>query len=112
MLWIFIENWYALFNFNCSEKEEILLGTEGLVCGTGDTFATKKPDIKCDIVDMEGYAIAKICYNLPMLFTCWKYISDNVDENSPTDFMKNVSKGNKEFNKKLKENIEFYENQY
>ena len=61
---------------------------------------------------MEGYAIAKICYNLPMLFTCWKYISDNVDENSPTDFMKNVSKGNKEFNKKLKENIEFYENQY
>tara|TARA_B100001175_G_scaffold97606_1_gene82726 strand:- start:199 stop:777 length:579 start_codon:yes stop_codon:yes gene_type:complete len=93
-------------------EEEILLGTEGLVCGTGDTFATKKPDIKCDIVDMEGYAIAKICYHLPMLFSCWKYISDNVDENSPDDFMKNVSKGNKEFNNKLKETIEFYENQY
>ena len=38
--------------------------------------------------------------------------SDNVDENSPDDFMKNVSKGNQEFNNKLKENIEFYENQY
>jgi len=61
---------------------------------------------------MEAYAIAKICFHYPMLFTCWKYISDNVDENSPDDFMKNVSKGNQEFNNKLKENIEFYENQY
>ena len=93
-------------------EEEILLGTDGIVCGTGDTFATQRPEIDCDIVDMEAYAIAKICFHYPIMFTCLKYISDDVDENSPDDFMKNISKGNKEFNKKLKERTEFYENQY
>ena len=61
---------------------------------------------------MEAYAIAKICFHYPIMFTCLKYISDDVDENSPDDFMKNISKGNEEFNKKLKERTEFYENQY
>ena len=26
-------------------EEEILLGTDGIVCGTGDTFATQRPEI-------------------------------------------------------------------
>ena len=78
-------------------EEEILLGTEGIVCGTGDTFATQRPQIDCDLVDMEAYAIAKICFHYPIMFTCLKYISDDVDENSPDDFMKNISKGNNVF---------------
>jgi adenosylhomocysteine nucleosidase len=94
-------------------EKDVMIGYTGLICGTGDTFATKKPNIDCDIVDMEAYAIAKVCDLHDISFTCWKYISDNVDENSPTEFtelLHNLSKGNKEFNVKLKEQLKRYEN--
>ena len=94
-------------------EKNVMIGHTGLICGTGDTFATNKPDIDCDIVDMEAYAIAKVCDLHDISFTCWKYISDNVDENSPTEFtelLHNLSKGNKEFNVELKEQLKRYEN--
>lgn len=31
------------------------------ICGTGDTFEVGPPKVSCDLVDMEGYAIAKVC---------------------------------------------------
>ena len=42
-------------------EDGILIGEQGIVCGSGDKFATSKPEINCDIVDMEAYAIAKTC---------------------------------------------------
>ena len=82
-------------------EKNVLVGTQGIVCGTGDTFATTKPLIDCDIVDMESYAIAKTCmlHNIP--FKSYKYISDNTNEKSPTAWLENVSKGNKLFQKEL-----------
>ena len=82
-------------------EKNVLVGTQGIVCGTGDTFATTKPLIDCDIVDMESYAIAKTCmlHNIP--FKSYKYISDNADEKSPTAWLENVSKGNKLFQEQL-----------
>ena len=38
------------------------------VCGTGDTFATEKPKIDCDVVYMEAYAIAKFAKNIKLNF--------------------------------------------
>ncbi len=32
------------------------------VCGTGDRFETGKPLVDCDVIDMEGYALAKVCH--------------------------------------------------
>src|SRR3981081_1724815 len=32
------------------------------LCGTGDSFATTGSDMECAVVDMEAYALAKICW--------------------------------------------------
>ena len=53
-----------------------MLGTIPVVCGTGDTFATARSKIDCDIVDMEAYAIAKFVKKYEVEFLCYKYISD------------------------------------
>ena len=31
------------------------------ICGTGDSFETGLPKVPCNLVDMEGYALAKVC---------------------------------------------------
>ena len=72
----------------------VMIGNKGIVCGSGDEFATSKPKIQCDIVDMEAYAIAKTCLKEKINFRCFKYISDSADENSANDWEENVHKGN------------------
>ena len=72
----------------------VMIGNQGVVCGSGDQFATSKPKIQCDIVDMEAYAIAKTCLKEKINFKCFKYISDFADENSANDWEENVHKGN------------------
>ena len=88
-------------------EDGIILGEKGIVCGTGDKFATCTPEIECDIVDMESYAIAKTCMKQGVKFRSFKYISDNADENSASDWEENVHKGNELFLKLLNE-IEIY----
>ena len=72
-------------------------GTGGYSCGTGDSFVTETPKLKTDLVDMEAYAIAKICYLQNIKFKCFKYISDYANENSNNDWIDNCSKGAKLF---------------
>jgi len=82
-------------------EDGIIIGEKGIVCGTGDKFATSKPEIACDIVDMESYAIAKTCLKEQVTFRSWKYISDSADENSATDWEENVHRGNSLFQEML-----------
>ena len=82
---------------------DINFGTGGYSCGTGDSFVTQTPNIKTDLVDMEAYAIAKICYLKGIKFRCFKYISDNADNGANDDWIKNVSKGKKLFIKKIRD---------
>ena len=84
------------------EISEINLGSAGCSCGTGDSFVTQIPKLKTDIVDMEAYAIAKICYLNDLKFRCFKYISDNADEDANDDWIKNVSEGKKLFIEKMR----------
>ncbi len=84
-------------------EDGIILGERGLVCGTGDKFATTTPEIECDIVDMESYAIAKTCIKEGIKFRIFKYISDDADENSASDWEENIHKGNELFQKLLNE---------
>ena len=63
---------------------DILIGNPGVVCGTGDKFAISTPEIDCDIVDMEAYAIAKTCLKQEIDFRSFKYISDSADEKRGT----------------------------
>ena len=84
------------------EIEEINFGSAGYSCGTGDSFVTQTPKLKTDLVDMEAYAIAKICYLKDIKFKCYKYISDNADEGANNDWIKNVSIGKKLFIERMR----------
>ena len=46
---------------------------------------------------MEAYAIAKVCKLENIKFKCFKYISDNADDNASTDWNKNLALGAKSF---------------
>jgi adenosylhomocysteine nucleosidase len=82
---------------------EIILSEQGYSCGSGDNFVTKKTTINVDVVDMEAYAIAKVCKLENISFRCFKFISDHADESASIDWVKNCEKGEKLFEQKLKE---------
>jgi adenosylhomocysteine nucleosidase len=82
---------------------EIINSNNGYSCGSGDNFVTKKIEIDVDVVDMEAYALAKVCKLENIKFRCFKFISDNADEEAGYDWIKNCEKGAKLFKQKLKE---------
>lgn len=59
-------------------------------CGTGDSFETAAAKVQCDVVDMEAYALAKVCYLEGMPFLSVKYISDGCDHNAHDDWNENL----------------------
>lgn len=71
----------------------ITFGREGLSCGTGDSFVTEQPKIKTDLVDMEAYAIAKVCLLNNKEFRCFKFVSDNANETASSDWETNIKNG-------------------
>ena len=73
--------------------KEIITSKDGYSCGTGDSFVNKKIDMEVDVVDMEAYAIAKVCKLENIEFRCFKYISDNANKNADNDWNKNLEKG-------------------
>jgi adenosylhomocysteine nucleosidase len=81
----------------------ISFGNNGLSIGTGDNFVSQQPKIVTDLVDMEAYAIAKVCLLKKINFLCFKYISDNADKNASNNWKKNISNGKIAFQKKMQE---------
>jgi adenosylhomocysteine nucleosidase len=71
------------------EEGHHMIGTSEIICGTGDSFVSNPefPRVGIHIVDMEAYAIAKVCKDLGVQFRCFKYISDRADENSGDDWI-------------------------
>ena len=63
---------------------------------------TESPKIKTDLVDMEAYAIAKICLIKKIDFKCFKYVSDEADENAGDTWKENINKGCLAFVEKIK----------
>ncbi len=61
------------------------------VCGTGDSFATREQPVRCDIVDMEAYALAKSCRIEGAGFACAKYVSDSADDQAAEHWRENVA---------------------
>ena len=82
---------------------EIIISEKGFSCGSGDSFVKNKIEMDVDLVDMESYALAKVCKLENIKFRCFKYLSDNADENAPNDWIENCKKGAKLFQNKLKE---------
>ena len=75
------------------DVKEIVTSEKGCSCGTGDSFVNQHIDMQVDVVDMEAYAIAKVCKLENIEFKCFKYISDNADENADNDWNKNLALG-------------------
>lgn len=71
----------------------IFKGLEHGVCGTGDRFEVGPPELACDLVDMEAYAMAKVCKRYSVDFVSIKYITDGSDDQAHKDWQANLLKG-------------------
>lgn len=67
------------------------------VCSSGDSFETRGPVISRDVLDMEAYALAKVCLIEGARFTCVKYVTDGADHAAAGDWHANLPKAAAEF---------------
>ena len=63
------------------------------ICGTGDNFETGVPKVVCNLVDMEGYALAKVCKKLGVRLISVKYITDGANDTAHLDWEENLLLG-------------------
>ena len=75
-------------------------GQSGVRCGSGNNFVTNADQWTqdhCDIVDMELWAIAKVCdkFNIPWVSKKW--ISDKADNDAPNAWGESLNLGQAEF---------------
>lgn len=79
--------------------DEQLPTAEGIVLASGDSFVTDSTrhleglDIPIDLIDMEAYALNKVCEHHNTQFVCYKYVTDSTDEEASADWVENVAKG-------------------
>ena len=71
------------------------------ICGTGDSFVEDSSNHHGEVVDMEAYALAKVCYLYNVPFISFKYITDGADGNAVVDWEENVGKGIVKFKEKV-----------
>jgi adenosylhomocysteine nucleosidase len=81
----------------CLLFERIFNHLPSAVCGSGDSFATAPSGIHCGVVDMEAYALAKVCWCEKVQFACAKYVSDGADHAAADDWQQNLHKAADEF---------------
>jgi adenosylhomocysteine nucleosidase len=61
------------------------LGLPQAICYTGDQFVTEPHHhFEFDVVDMEAYALARVCKHFAVDFVCIKYITDGADGQAAT----------------------------
>lgn len=66
-------------------------------CGTGDSFVTASDswlhEQNIDVVDMELFAIAHTCHRYGVPWRAFKFITDDANEASASDWADNVHRG-------------------
>ena len=77
----------------------IELGGEGLSCASGDIFVTEphKLRVRCDIVEMEAYSIARAAKTAGIAVEIWKYITDSADAESSKSWQEKVAEGEQHY---------------
>lgn len=81
----------------------------GILLATSDSFITDSAkqleglDAEVDLVDMEAYALLRVCQHHKVLFESYKYVSDNANESAGTDWKESVHCGTELFVEILKE---------
>ena len=64
------------------EFDHVLAHLPAGLCASGDNFETRTHADEFDVVDMEAYALAKVCALEGLAFVCVKYVSDGADEHA------------------------------
>jgi adenosylhomocysteine nucleosidase len=67
------------------------------ICGSGDSFATAGCAVECGVLDMEAYALAKVCWLESASFACAKYVTDGADDAAADHWRNNVHKAAEDF---------------
>tara|TARA_B100001094_G_scaffold329651_1_gene392864 strand:- start:2744 stop:3370 length:627 start_codon:yes stop_codon:yes gene_type:complete len=78
-------------------------------CGTGDNFAEDKSQYYGEVVDMEAYALSKVCHHFDTQFISFKYITDGADEQAHEDWENNLANGIVEFKNQILSKLEINE---
>jgi adenosylhomocysteine nucleosidase len=84
-------------------KDVLQFGDDGMICRTQDQFVDDIDGLdllehlilgnRFNCLDMEAFALAKVCTMMNRDFICYKYISDGADEDADGDWQDNVAKG-------------------
>jgi adenosylhomocysteine nucleosidase len=89
-----------------SLTDKIVVDQKGFTCYTQDKFATVVPEGYCNCVDMEAYALAKVCMVFGVKFKCMKFISDIIGQGDQTsDWESNKALGVEMFESGFKDLI-------
>jgi len=81
---------------------DIVTANSGVVLSTGDNFVMETPELESDLVDMEGYAIAKVCKHFSKSLLMLKYGSDMADSDAAKTWEENQADGAELFLEQLK----------
>lgn len=84
----------------------VIEGLKKGICGTGDNFdSSANKSAAYNLVDMESYALAKICKLQNIPFTCVKYITDGADGGAAKDWNQALNMAAKELFECYMQNI-------
>lgn len=72
------------------EFPTIFPGLPNVSCGSGDGFVTSRLTAQCDVIDMEAYALAKVCRLEDARFASAKYVTDGADHSAASDWRSNL----------------------
>ncbi len=61
-------------------------------CSSGDSFATDAPASDSDVIDMEAFALARVCHAEGAAFACAKFITDGADGNAANDWRESLER--------------------
>jgi len=75
-------------------------------CGSGDSFVEDRTQYYGEVVDMEAYALAKVCHKRDIPFVSFKYITDGADEQAHEDWEANLADGIEVFKEKVLKEIQ------
>lgn len=62
-------------------------------CATGDSFVTQAAVEPTDVLDMEAFALARVCHAEGLRFACAKYVTDGADATAATEWSGAVGAG-------------------
>lgn len=61
------------------------------ICGCGDSFDTSNSSQPWNVVDMESYALAKVCQLEDISFACFKYITDGANTDAAASWSERLT---------------------